>query len=101
MAIGVTDGTPRGIAWARRASRARLLGPGTSVTSWMTPDICTPKGRLRFKGTDFLVEHDTRPWTRQPLLIVTVPGPKLMTFIKVPARGETLDVALRQLLDQL
>ncbi len=47
IAIGVTAGTPRGTAWARRARSARLLGPGISVRSWMTPGIGILGGAIR------------------------------------------------------
>jgi hypothetical protein len=49
-AMGVTAGTPRGTAAARRASNARLFGPGISVRIWMTPAIVASRDRDGVEG---------------------------------------------------
>src|ERR1700737_538416 len=49
-AIGVTAGTPRGTALARRANSARLSGPGILVWRRMTPDMKNLRMRSEMRG---------------------------------------------------
>jgi hypothetical protein len=58
--MGVTAGTPRGTAAARRARSARLLGPGISVRISMTPAMLV-SGRQERK-----VEQKDTCWREQP-----------------------------------